>query len=65
MGGKKTEIDKNTRDFIMKIRKQFNPDKIILFGSRAEGNAWVYSDYDFIIVSDKFEKVHGLTGFLK
>ncbi|MBI3050849.1 nucleotidyltransferase domain-containing protein [Candidatus Woesearchaeota archaeon] len=31
-----------------------------MFGSRASGEAWEYSDYDFIIVSDAFRQVHWL-----
>lgn len=53
-------LDANARTFVRRIKQQFKPTKIILFGSRAYGEAWKYSDYDFIIVSDAFEKVHWL-----
>lgn len=47
--------------FAEKLRKKFNVQKIILFGSRARGD-WLHtSDYDFIIVSPDFEKI----GFLE
>ena len=45
------EID----EFICKIKKKFNPQKIILFGSRARGEHLEGSDYDIIIVSEAFK----------
>jgi predicted nucleotidyltransferase len=33
------------------LRKRFNPEKIILFGSRATGKAEKDSDYDFLVVA--------------
>lgn len=46
--------------FIDKLKREFDPEKIILFGSRAEGTHWKRSDYDFIIVSSKFKGMHWL-----
>ncbi len=43
--------------FARVIQKHFSPCKIILFGSRATGKAKKGSDYDFIIVSQKFRKI--------
>jgi hypothetical protein len=54
---------KSTREinrFVDKIKAEFNPEKVILFGSRAEGTDWKRSDYDFIIVSSKFKNMHWL-----
>jgi len=34
-----------------------SPEKIILFGSRARGDALKNSDYDVIVVSNKFKDV--------
>ena len=51
---------KEIKPFIGKINKEFKPTMIILFGSRAKGNAWKRSDYDFVIVSEKFNNVHWL-----
>ena len=45
------------KKFVQKLNTKFNPEKIILFGSRATGKAWKQSDYDFIIVSSLFQKV--------
>lgn len=51
MDRKTAEIAKK---FATKVRKDFETDKIILFGSRARGDYFKSSDYDFIIVSKKF-----------
>jgi hypothetical protein len=40
--------------FASRIRKTYSPERIILFGSRARGDNFKTSDFDFIIVSDKF-----------
>ncbi|MBI5392340.1 nucleotidyltransferase domain-containing protein [Candidatus Woesearchaeota archaeon] len=53
------------KPFILKVNKEFKPTQIILFGSRARGNAWNRSDYDFIIVSEKFKSVHWLKRITK
>jgi len=60
MDRNKILLDASAQLFVRKIKQKFRPVKIIIFGSRAYGEAWVYSDYDFIIVSDAFEKVHWL-----
>lgn len=46
--------------FVRKLNKAFSPSKVILFGSRASGDDWCRSDYDFIIVSEKFRGMHWL-----
>jgi hypothetical protein len=48
------------RKFLKRVKKEFDPDLVILFGSRARGDAWKRSDYDFIVVSKQFEGVHWL-----
>jgi len=53
MGKEGTGID----NFISKIKKKYNPEKIILFGSRARGEHLEGSDYDILIVSSKFKHV--------
>jgi predicted nucleotidyltransferase len=42
------------------VKKEFAPRKILLFGSRARGEDWKWSDYDFIIVSEGFRGMHWL-----
>ena len=58
-------MDKETyreiKDFIKKVNAEFEPEQIILFGSRVKGEAWKRSDYDFIIVSKHFYGMHWLT----
>ena len=60
MGKKSTFVNKEAAGFIKTIKRRFKPSKMILFGSRARGTAWNYSDYDFIIISDSFEHMHWL-----
>ena len=38
-----------------RISKEFNPKKIILFGSHAKGIATVHSDIDLLVIFDKVE----------
>ena len=45
------------RRFASKIRKAYCPQKIILFGSRARGDHFKTSDFDFIIVSSKLRTI--------
>jgi len=49
--------DRKVREFILKVKKKFKPEKIILFGSRARGDALEDSDWDFLIVSKTFKNV--------
>lgn len=51
---------KEVKAFVRKLRAELHPEKIILFGSRAKGEVWKRSDYDFVIVSSAFEGVHWL-----
>ena len=40
--------------FASRIKKAYSPERIILFGSRARGDNFKTSDFDFIVISDKF-----------
>jgi hypothetical protein len=51
------ETTKIAKKFVKKIKKIYSPEKIILFGSRARGDNFRKSDFDFIIVSKKFEGI--------
>jgi predicted nucleotidyltransferase len=53
-------IDSKVKRFIKKLDADFRPVKIILFGSKARGDDWKRSDYDFIIVSPTFAGMHWL-----
>jgi len=43
--------------FIRAVKEKFNPQVVLLFGSRSRGDALRESDYDMLIVSDCFEGV--------
>jgi uncharacterized protein len=43
------------KEFKKTVSKKFPVEKMILFGSRARGNSRQWSDYDIILVSDKFK----------
>jgi predicted nucleotidyltransferase len=45
-------------DFINAVRRVYAPTEIIMFGSRARGDHWKPSDYDFIVVSSRFAGVN-------
>lgn len=48
------KLIKEVKKFKEKIKKKYNPENIILFGSRASGKPHKNSDVDLIIVSKKF-----------
>jgi len=56
----KKPLEKEIKKFISKVKLELKPEKIILFGSRAKGDYWKRSDYDFIIVSPKFKGMYWL-----
>jgi hypothetical protein len=47
-------------EFLHKIRINFAPELVILFGSRARGEELKNSDFGLIIVSEKFRGKHFL-----
>jgi uncharacterized protein len=51
-------VSEDIEEFVRAVQTVFVPEQIILFGSRARGDHWKPSDYDFIIVSDKFAGVN-------
>ncbi len=48
-------MDSKLNFFVSDIKRAFKDAKILLFGSRATGNARVDSDYDLIIISNAFK----------
>lgn len=48
--------DKKLEEIIDRILKVIQPDKIILFGSRARGESNKQSDYDLMVVSSNVDK---------
>lgn len=49
---------KQLLDRIVSDLKKFNPEKIILFGSQAEGTAGEDSDFDLFVVSESGKSMH-------
>jgi uncharacterized protein len=41
--------------FISRLNAEIQPELVLLFGSRARGDSRPNSDYDLIIVADKFQ----------
>jgi predicted nucleotidyltransferase len=52
------DIESYLKTIIEKITNNFNPEKIILFGSYAYGHPTADSDMDIMIVMDTNEKPH-------
>ncbi len=46
--------------FLKRVDKNFKPERVVLFGSRARGDYLKHSDYDIIVVSSSFEGIHFL-----
>ena len=54
MGNKK--IQKTLKILVKRVKKRYDPDKIILFGSYASGKASKNSDIDILVVADSYKK---------
>lgn len=50
MGRKK--INKEIKEYILRLKKAINPKKVILFGSFARGEPTEWSDIDILVVAD-------------
>lgn len=50
--------DEDIKEFVLRVKKRFQPKEVLLFGSRARGNHWKRSDYDIAIISEKFKGVN-------
>ncbi|MBI2597841.1 MAG: nucleotidyltransferase domain-containing protein [Candidatus Diapherotrites archaeon] len=55
MAGKKIASSKQIEQLVGKIKKQFKPTIVKLFGSRTGKDYLKDSDWDLLIVSEKFE----------
>lgn len=45
------------RLFLKKLKKDFNIDRVIFFGSRTKGDYLQHSDIDLVIVSKDFDRI--------
>ncbi len=46
----KSQVDKDIRRMVQRIKTRFHPERIILFGSHARGDAGPDSDVDLLVV---------------
>ncbi len=49
-----TKTAKTVKKFVNRLKRKLKIEHMLLFGSRARGNNFITSDYDFIIVSPDF-----------
>ncbi|KYC51634.1 MAG: Nucleotidyltransferase domain protein [Candidatus Methanofastidiosum methylothiophilum] len=52
---------RSLEELVELIKKEYSPELILLFGSRARGDNLITSDYDIIVVSKKFIGIPFLT----
>ncbi len=57
MAAKTIAINPKIAMLVQKIKQQFAPAQVVLFGSRARGEEMNYSDWDLLVISQKFEGV--------
>ncbi len=58
MGSTKTAELKPITPFVKRVKAKMNPEKMILFGSRARGDWLKTSDWDILIVSTVFRELN-------
>lgn len=49
------KIQKQLRVFVKRVQNAYDPERIILFGSYARGEATKYSDVDILVIAKKFK----------
>ena len=54
----KTVTEDSIKDFVNDVINRFNPERVILFGSHASGNATPDSDVDILVVMDFKSRPH-------
>jgi predicted nucleotidyltransferase len=48
-------VERDLAPFLLRLQAELQPELVLLFGSRARGNSRANSDYDLIIVSERFQ----------
>ena len=59
------KIQKQLRVFVRRVKNVYKPEKIILFGSYARGEATEYSDVDILVIAKKFKGINPYERFSK
>ena len=59
MAYRKNGVEEILRQFIREARKRLPVEKIILFGSHAQGKPKETSDIDLAVISSKFSRMNG------
>ena len=57
MGSKQVAMRPEFRRFLVRLQRVLHPQVVILFGSRARGDHRPDSDYDLLVVSNRFRGV--------
>ena len=57
MAGKTVALTKPMKELVKEIGREFYPATIFLFGSRTTKDYFNYSDWDLLIISEKFEGI--------
>ncbi len=50
-------IEKFKQELLPQIIKEYNPKKVLIFGSRVKGESDENSDLDIIVISDSFNEI--------
>lgn len=58
MAGRRIGNLKEIRRFIKRVKRDIDIEKVILFGSYAEGKQREWSDIDLAVISDDFKKMN-------
>ncbi len=65
---RRVEIERNLRQVLEGLKKYYDPEKVILFGSAATGKVGPYSDIDLVVIKKTslpyFERISQLVDLL-
>jgi len=48
-------VEQDLAPFLSRLQAELQPELVLLFGSRARGDSRAHSDYDLIVISERFE----------
>lgn len=55
LGVRDERVERFRAEVLPCLRRHFRPDRVLVFGSRARGEALAHSDLDVLLVSDAFD----------